>query len=135
AGGGGRGAAGTVQMTRRARGSTPSTVTGPSGPAVTPAAARPVATPRARNDQADKREDRDQHGADDQHRGDGQPQYAALDAIALERADGCRGRIALRAPWTNLQRVRLRTVLHGAVVGFGRRWCDARGRRLREGRR
>src|SRR5262249_36412560 len=119
-------------MTRRARGSTPSTVTGPSGPAVAPAAARPVATPRARNDPADEREDRDQRGADDQHGGDGQSQHTALDAIALERPDRCGGHIALRAPWTNLLRVRLRTVLHGPIIRLGRRWRPTIVRRLRE---
>src|SRR5262245_31558214 len=118
-------------MTRRARGSRPSTVTGPSGPAVARAAPRQVATPRAGDDQADEREDRDQSGADDQHGGDGQPQHATLDAITLERSDVGRGRVALRTARTNHLRVWLSTVLHGPFIRLGQRWRDPIVRRLR----
>src|SRR5881628_2928993 len=106
-------------MTRSARVSRPSIRSGPSGPAVAPAASSPVAAPRARDHHASERENGDQRGANDQHGGDRQPEHAALDAIALERADGRRGRVALRAARADLLRVWLSTVLHGTVVRLG----------------
>src|SRR5207244_1720140 len=82
---------------------------GPSGPAVAPTAAGPVATPRPGDHQTGQRENRDERGADDEDGRDGQPQHAALDTVTLERADGRRRRVALRAARADLLRVRLST--------------------------